>query len=309
MEKSHPSILITGINGFVGQSVAPFFVERGYEVVGAGRQEFRCDGVKFVPVSRIDRYTHWGEALKEVDVVLHLAGRAHKMNESPEDHHLYYETNVEGTVNLAEQAVKAGVKKFIFISSIKAMLSGACEEPLVETLPCRPHEPYGISKLKAELELRRLSEKTAMKLVILRPPLIYGPGVKGNLASLIRIVRRLPFLPFGGITNRRSLLGVKNLASAIDAVIHAEIADGKTYLVADGEEISTSELVKRLITVFNPSARLIDLPGWLWHAGNALPVFSAKIARLTGSLPVDVNLLMRETGWRAPFSMIEQLKN
>lgn len=309
MENSRPRILLTGINGFVGHSVAPFFVERGYEVIGAGRREFKCDGVKFVPISRIDRYTHWGAALPGVDVVIHLAGRAHKMKEAPEDHHLYYETNVEGSVNLAEQAIKAGVKKFIFISSIKAMLSGACEEPLVESLPCRPHEPYGISKLKAELELRKLSENTAMKLVILRPPLIYGPGVKGNLASLIRIVRGMPFLPFGGIVNRRSLLGVKNLASAIDAVIHAEIADGKTYLVADGEEISTSELVKRLITVFNPSARLIDLPAWLWHAGSVLPVFSAKIARLTGSLPVDANLLMQETGWRAPFSMIEQLKS
>ena len=105
MENSRPRILLTGINGFVGHSVAPFFVERGYEVIGAGRREFKCDGVKFVPVSRIDRYTHWGAALKGVDVVIHLAGRAHKMKEAPEDHHLYYETNVEGSVNLAEQEI------------------------------------------------------------------------------------------------------------------------------------------------------------------------------------------------------------
>ncbi|HMM59939.1 MAG TPA: NAD-dependent epimerase/dehydratase family protein, partial [Candidatus Rifleibacterium sp.] len=144
MENSRPRILLTGINGFVAHSVAPFFVERGYEVIGAGRREFKCDGVRFVPVSRIDRYTHWGAALTGVDVVIHLAGRAHKMKESPEDQHLYYETNVEGSVNLAEQAIKAGVKKFIFVSSIKAMFSGASEEPLIESLPCRPHEPYGL---------------------------------------------------------------------------------------------------------------------------------------------------------------------
>lgn len=309
MENSRPRILLTGINGFVGHSVAPFFVERGYEVIGAGRREFKCDGVKFVPVSRIDRYTHWGDALNGVEVVIHLAGRAHKMKESPEEHHLYYETNVEGTVNLAEQAIKAGVRKFIFISSLKAMLSDAHEEPLTEKFTCCPSEPYGLSKLKAEIELRKLTEKAGMKLVVLRPPLIYGPGVKGNLASLIKLVRRLPFLPFGGINNRRSLLGVKNLASAIDTVMQAEIANGKTYMVADGEEISTSELVKRLISVFNPSARLIDLPDWLWKAFSALPFFSAKIARLTGSLPVDATLLKRETGWSAPFSMVEQLKN
>ncbi|MDD3148379.1 MAG: NAD-dependent epimerase/dehydratase family protein [Candidatus Riflebacteria bacterium] len=309
MENPHPRILITGVNGFVGHSVAPFFAQRGYEVIGAGRRELKCEGVRAVAVSRIDRYTHWGDALADVDVVIHLAGRAHKMNESPVDHHLYYETNVEGTVNLAEQAVKAGVKKFVFISSIKAMFSGACEEPLVESLPCRPHEPYGISKLKAEYELQKLSEKTYMKLIILRPPLIYGPGVKGNLSSLIKIIRHLPLLPFGGITNRRSLLGVKNLASAIDAVIQSDQADNKTFLVADGEDISTSELVKRLAEVFNPSARLIDLPGWLWHLANNLPLLSEKISRLTGSLTVNAAFLTQVTGWRAPFSMIEQLKN
>jgi nucleoside-diphosphate-sugar epimerase len=309
MENSHPRILLTGINGFVGHSVAPFFVERGYEVIGAGRREFKCDGVRFVPVSRIDRYTHWGAALNGVDVVVHLAGRAHRMKESPEEQHLYYETNVEGSVNLAEQAIKAGVKKFIFISSIKAMFSGACEEPLVESLPCRPHEPYGLSKLKAELELQKMTEKTAMKLVILRPPLIYGPGVKGNLASLIKIIRRMPVLPFGGIANRRSLLGVKNFASAMEVAIQSEAVNGKTYLIADGEEITTTELVRRLIGVFNPSARLIDIPGWIWRAGCAIPWLSEKIARLTGSLPVDATLFTRDTGWKAPFSMMEQLRS
>jgi len=308
MEKSHPQILITGISGFVGQSVAPFFVERGYDVVGAGRQEFSCDGVKFVPISRIDRYTHWGEALKGIEVVIHLAGRAHRMKESPEEHHLYYEVNLEGTINLAEQAIKAGVKKFVFISSIKAMISDAHNEPLTESFPCNPLEPYGLSKLKAEIELLKLSQNSDMKVVILRPPLIYGPGVKGNLASLIRLVRRLPVLPLGGIHNRRSLLGVKNLASAMETVINSDIANGKTYLITDGEEISTSELVRRLSIVFNPDCRIVAIPQWLWRVGECIPFVKHKVVRLTGSLPLDSTLFISETGWQAPFSMVEQLK-
>lgn len=299
--------MITGATGFAGSTVAPWMVEHGYRVIAAGRHSPEISGVEFSPISKIDSYTIWTGALAGVDVVIHLAGRAHQMNENTDDHQLYFETNLDGSVNLAQQAVKAGVKTFIFISSIKAMLSTSHDEPLSESFPCNPLEPYGMSKLKAEIELRKIAAAAGMKLVILRPPLIYGPGVKGNLASLIRLVRRLPFLPLGGLANRRSLLGVKNLASAIEAVMLSEAAAGKTYLVSDGEEISTSELVTRLANAYNPSCRIISLPGWFWKLTGRLPVLALKIAKLTGSLPVDSSLITSETGWKAPYSMAEQL--
>jgi nucleoside-diphosphate-sugar epimerase len=300
-------ILMTGVTGFVGKTVAPFLVERGHIIVCAGRNSPEIQGVEFSAVSKIDRYTQWKTSLTGVDAVVHLAGRAHQMNDSAEEQHLYYETNVEGTVNLAQQAAAAGVEKFVFISSIKAMLSSSHDVALTESFPCNPLEPYGMSKLKAEIELRKISETTGMKVVILRPPLVYGPGVKGNLASLVRLVHRLPALPLGGISNRRSLLGVKNLASAIEAVLISSAADGRTYLVSDGEEISTSELVARLAEVYNPSCRIWALPSIFWKIAGRLPGLTLKVARLTGSLPIDSSLITREIGWKAPFSMREQL--
>lgn len=308
MNNRKPTIFITGVTGFVGANIAAYFMERGYHVIGAARHKPDDARIEFRAISKLDRYTFWDEALKGADIVVHLAGRAHKMHETSEEKHLYYETNVEGTVNLAQNAIKAGVKKLIFISSIKAMLSDAHEEPLTESFVCKPAEPYGISKLKAEIELRKISETSGLPLVILRPPLIYGPGVKGNLASLIRLVRRIPVLPLGGISNRRSLLGVMNLASAIEAVIDSDSANGKTFLVSDGEEISTSELVKRLAVAYNPGCRIISLPAWIWKLGARVPGLAGKFLRLCGSLPVDSGLITREIGWKPPYTMSEQLK-
>lgn len=302
------TILLTGVTGFAGRSVAAYFLDRGYRVIGASRRAPDDHRIEFRPVSSIDRYTCWSDALKDVDVIVHLAGRAHQMRESVDSHHFYFETNLDGTLNFATQAAEAGIKKFIFISTIKAMLSDAHEEALTEAFPCNPIEPYGMSKLKAEIELHKISQKYGMALVILRPPLMYGPGVKGNMASLIRLVRRLPLLPLGGLTNRRSLLGVKNFASAIEAVMNTEVANGKTYLLSDGEEISTSELVKRLTEVFNPACKIMSLPPLFWKIGAKIPGLAPKLARLSGSLPIDSSLITKETGWNAPFLMQEQLK-
>jgi len=306
MEKSL-KIMMTGVTGFVGQTAAPWFVEHGYHVIAASRHAPEISGVEFCPISKINSFTHWGDAVAGVDVVVHLAGRAHQMNESADDQQLYFETNLDGSVNLAQQAVKAGVKTFVFISSISAMLTTSHDEPLNESFACNPVHPYGLSKFKAEIELQKIAAASDMKLVILRPPLIYGPCVKGNLASLIRLVRRMPCLPLGGLTNRRSLLGVKNMASAIEAVILSEVAAGKIYLVSDGEEISTSELVARLAKAYNPSCRIFSMPDWLWNLARRLPGFNLRVAKLTGSLPVDSSLITREIGWKAPFSMAEQL--
>lgn len=309
MSNCKPTILMTGVTGFAGKSIAAYFLERGYKVIGASRQQPDDERIEFRPISKLDRYTFWDEALKGIDVVVHLAGRAHQMRETSDEQYLYYETNVEGTVNLATQAAKAGVKKFIYISSIKAMLGTAHEEPLTEGFVCNPTEPYGLSKYKAEIELHKIARTQGLPTVILRPPLIYGPDVKGNMASLIGLVRKMPFLPLGGLANRRSLLGVKNFASAIETVMNSDVANGKTYLLSDGEEISTSELVSRLASVFNPDCRIVALPAWVWKIALKLPLFGLKVAKLAGSLPVDSSLITRETGWKPPYTMIEQLSS
>ncbi len=305
---NNSKVLITGATGFVGRSVLPFLTARGFMVVGAGRSPFQHEGAKHICIGNIDGHTDWKGALEGVEVVIHLAARAHQMGETRDELHLYKEINFEGTVNLARQSVLAGVRKFIFISSIKAMISDAHAEPLTESFSCNPLEPYGISKLMAERELINIAGSTGMRVVILRPPLIYGPGVKGNMESLIGLVKRFPVLPLAGIENRRSLLGVKNLASAIETAVVSERADGKTFLVTDGEEISTSELVRRLASVFNPSCRLVRLPQWLWHWAEKVPFLASRVMKLSGSLPVDSSYFTRVTGWKAPYSMLEQLK-
>lgn len=302
-----PKILITGATGFAGSNLSTWFLDRGYQVVAPCRSQPVDERLEYYKISRIDRYTFWDDFLRGVDTVVHLAGRAHQLHERADSHHLYYETNVEGTVNLALQAARNGVRRFIFISSIKAMISDASETALSEKTPCNPLEPYGLSKLKAEIELRKISAETGMQLVILRPPLIYGPGVKGNFASLQRLVQKLNILPLGGLTNRRSLLAVKNLASAVETALHSDKAAGQTYLLSDGEEISTSELSARLAAVFNPACRIVTLPRWLWRVGAWLPLVVHKLARLDGSLPVDSSLFTSETGWKPVVSMQEQL--
>ena len=298
---------MTGTSGFAGGNIAAWFLHRDYRIIAPGRTRPTDNRLEFHQISRIDRYTFWEDMLKDTDVVIHLAGRAHQMREKPDSYHLYFETNFDGTVNLARQAAKQGVKRFIFVSSIKAMISDACETALTENAPCNPLEPYGQSKLKAEIELKKISEETGMELVILRPPLIYGPGVKGNFESLVRLVKNFSILPLGGLTNRRSLLAVDNLASAVETAMLSEKTPGKTYLLSDGEEISTTELVTRIAAVFNPACRIVSVPKWIWRLCSRLPILSLKIARLEGSLSVDSSHFTTDTSWQPITCMQEQL--
>ncbi len=308
MNKMTQKILITGVTGFAGSAVASWFLDRGCRVIGPARRPPVDPRVEFHQIARIDRYTHWAEFLKGADVVIHLAARAHQMSETGDNSQAYQDTNVEGTENLARQALDAGVRRFIMVSSVKAMLSGATEVPLSEDMTARPAEPYGISKLKAEIELMNLARDRGLQPTIFRPPLMYGPGVKGNMASLIKLVQRLKYLPLGGIENQRSLLAVKNLASAIEAAINNPVSIGKTYLLSDGEQISTSELTRRLARFFNPGCSVVSLPGWLWRALGKVPLIAGKMEKLTGSLPVDSSLFECELCWKPPFTMQQQLE-
>lgn len=308
MEQSKPRLLITGTTGFAGSSVSSWFLDRGYEVVAPSRRPPADSRLKFCQITALDGSTRWLKILHNVDVVIHLAARAHQVNDGAAAESLYYQTNVDATENLARQALEVNVKRFIFISSTKAMLGSSSTTELNEQMPARPADPYGISKYKAEMALGQLAAEQGLALTILRPPLMYGPAVKGNMASLIKLVQKLPWLPLGGIANRRSLLGIMNLASAIEAVINNPRALGKTYLVSDGEQISTSELTRRLASVFNPGCRIAQMPAWFWRFMTRLPLVAAKIDRLTGCLAVNSSLIERELSWKPPFSMEQQLK-
>ncbi len=301
-------ILITGVTGFAGRAVAAWLLKKGYKVVGSSRMEISHAGFPVFSVLDLKEQTDWKSALEDVEVVVHLAARAHQMADGQDAAILYHEANVIGTEVLAMQAAEAGVRHFICISSTKAVITTSTCEILSEDTPCKPLDPYGVAKYQAELAVAKIACETGMAYTVLRPPLMYGPEVKGNMASLISLIRRLPFLPLGGISNSRSLLAVKNLASIIETVILNEKAYGKTYMISDGEKISTSELARILAEVFNPRCHIINMPGFFWNAFRKLPLICERVDRLTGSLAVDSSLIERELGWKPVVSMEEQLQ-
>lgn len=308
MNSQAKTVLITGVTGFSGRYLADFLLRQGYRVIGACRKMPSDSRIEFFQISNLDGYTHWEPALQQVGAVIHLAARVHQMRDRPENEHLYFSTNVDATISLAQQAAAVGVGKFIYASSVKAMGEGGDGLIYDEKTVCRPEDAHGRSKFKAEVELEKISVKSGLPVVILRPPLMYGPGVKGNMAGLIRLVRRLPFLPLAGIENRRSFLGVGNFAAAVQAVLESERVDSGTYLLSDGESISTSELVNRMIEVFSPGCRNIALPQWFWKIMRRVPLAKARVERLTGSLAVDSSAFCRDLGWVPPFTMQKQFE-
>jgi len=300
------TVLITGVTGFAGSYLADYLLNRGYRVIGATRSPLNDSRIEEYRISSLDRYTEWGPALSKADFVVHLAGRAHKMKDKPENQHLYFEINVDATVNLAQQAAAARVGKFVFASSVKAMGEGGAGVIYSEESGCFPEDAYGRSKLKAEMELQKISAENQMSAVILRPPLMYGPGVKGNMDSLIRLIKRLPVVPLGGLHNRRSFLALHNFSSAVEATLVSSEINRGVYLLSDGEAISTSELVNRMIKVFSPGCRNLELSEKFWRKMSILPFAGSKLKRLTGSLEVDSRAFCRELGWQPPVSMMEQ---
>ncbi|MGM0601666.1 MAG: NAD-dependent epimerase/dehydratase family protein, partial [Candidatus Rifleibacteriota bacterium] len=284
---SKKKVLITGISGFAGNHLARHLIRNDFKVIGASRTDPQIDNVKFYPIGDLKDGFDWPQILSGVDYVVHLANRAHKMNDRPENEHLYFKINVDATLNLARQAAGQGVKKFVFISSVKAAGEETDEKSLSENMPCTPSDAYGRSKLQAEQQLEKLAVRSDMAVVSLRPPLMYGPGVKGNMASLIKLVKTMPILPLGGIKNRRSFIGIGNFSSAIEAVIMCEKQVSGIYYISDDMTVSTSKLVDLLIKAFSPSTRNLALPESFWYYLNKIPLIKEKTRRLTGSLEVD----------------------
>lgn len=305
-------VLLTGCTGFVGRSVLNRLCEEGMHVIACSRAE-NMDvprGARYLSVSGLDFNTDWKLALDGRAVVIHSAARVHVMHDKSSDSIAEFRTvNVDGTLNLARQAAGLGVKRFIFISSIKVNGEGTLVgEPYRADVQPAPVDPYGISKMEAEQGLRSLAAETGMEVVIIRPTLVYGPGVKANFLNMMRWLHKGVPLPFGAIHNQRSLVALDNLVDLIVTCIEHPAAANQTFLVSDGEDISTTELLRRMGTALGRPVRLLQVPSWLLKTGAALLGKQTLSQRLCGSLQVDISKTRELLNWTPPVSVDESLR-
>lgn len=305
-------ILVTGATGFVGKALVRSLVERGVEVrVGVRRMPDDLPSqVQAVTVADMDRSTDWHEALHGIERVVHAAARVHVMAENAADPLAEFRrVNVESTLNLAQQAAAVGVRRFVFLSSVKVNGELTPEgRALTEADPPSPSDPYGVSKNEAEMGLRQIAAQSAMEVVIIRPPLVYGPGVKANFAALVGAVKRGWPLPLGAINNKRSLVALDNLVDFIETCLFHPKAGNETFLVSDGNDLSTAELVRGLARWAGKPDRLFSLPTWMLVAVGAALRKSDAVQRLTGSLQVDIAKARKLLDWIPPISPDEGLK-
>jgi nucleoside-diphosphate-sugar epimerase len=305
---------VTGATGFVGAALCHKLHESGASVKAAYRQSGGSPhfswGVTPVPIGPIGPECKLSEVLQGVDTVLHLAARAHVMREIATDPIAEFRAvNTIGTETLARQAADVGVRRFVYLSSIKVNGENtAVDTSFTEADPHRPRDPYGISKSEAELALHRVARETGMEIVIVRPPLVYGPGVKGNFLTMLRALRRGIPMPFGAVANRRSLVYLENLADALVLCATHPAATGETYLVSDGEDISTPELLRKLCEPLGIPLWLLPVPASVLRIGGTILGKSGAIERLLGSFIVDSGKIRRELGWTPPFTLTEGLQ-
>lgn len=304
-------VLVTGANGFVGKELVSCLVQNGANVTACARLNniHMFKEVKQV-IHTIDSGTDWKTDLANIDVVIHLAARVHVMNDSELNPlACFREINTSGTLNLARQASDAGVKRFIFISSIKVngeiTSSDSSFSPDDSFIPT---DPYGLSKYEAEQQLLKLVKETGMEVVIIRPPLVYAIGVKGNFASLIKWMQRGVPLPFGAIHNQRSLVALDNLVNFIIHCIDHPKAANEIFLISDGEDVSTTELLQKVASAFGKKALLLPVPVSLMTFAAKLLGKADMATRLFGSLQVDSSKARDLLGWKPVITMDEQLK-
>lgn len=311
------TVLVTGATGFVGQHYVRFAASRYAKVIGLSRREMAAtEGVVWKRVENLNDRVGLRRALEGVDTVVHLAGRVHLGERKGRDSwRLYQQVNVEGTAALLEEARAAGVRRFAYTSTVKVMGPGA-DNPLKEDAPARPADAYGTTKLEAET-LVRFAASGGFRTVVLRLPLVYGPGVKANMLRLFAWVDRGLPLPFGSIENLRSFLYVGNLTYAIETALR--VADrGNIYFVSDGEDVSTNGLIRAIGRSLGKEPRLVRFPVRILktvaHIGDGLarvapfPLTSGVLTRLAESLTVDISRFRHEANYAPPFSMADGLK-
>lgn len=302
--RARPRVAVTGANGFIGSAAVQACSQAGLDVVPIVRHGKIGDGAR--GVGDIGASTQWREALQGIDVVIHAAALAHGRGRSADE---YTEVNVRGTRRLARQAAECGVRRLVFLSSVGVLGAETPQRPFVETDPVAPHNPYARAKAQAETALREVAEATGIEIVIVRPPLVHGPRAPGNFGRLVRWVERGVPLPLGAIEhNRRSIVGRANLADFLVVCATHPDAPGNVFLVADDEDLSTADLLRRTAHAMNRPARLWPMPaGVLRWAAKA--VGKGEMAdQLLGSLQVDINRAREVLGWNPPVSMDEGLR-
>ena len=308
-------VLLTGATGFIGAAVAPSLIEKGYKVRALVREKFhKVDNSVEQVICDLGNLNDLSpNVFTDIDCVIHLAGRAHVMNESASDAlSVYRRSNCEFTLNLAHLCSKLGVKRFVFLSSIKVngeMTSvGSSFKPESGFAAI---DPYGISKYEAEKGLLELASRSGMEVVIIRPPLVYGPNVKGNLASMISWVRKGVPLPFGLIENKRSLIALDNLVDFILLCADrksSSSAANQVFVLSDEEDVSTSILLRRIAKAYGVKSRLVPVPVSLMRLAAMLLGRTDLADRLFGNLQVDSSKSRDLVGWQPKCTMEEQLQ-
>jgi UDP-glucose 4-epimerase len=302
-------VLVTGATGFVGPALVEALLAAGHRVrVALRRDAALLPGVEYTMTGGVGPATDWRPALLGISAVVHLAARAHVTETGADALERFRAVNSAGTRHLAEAAAAAGVRRFVFLSSVKAMgESSPRDRALTEADTPAPEDAYGISKREGEIALLDVAASSGLEPVILRAPLVYGPGVKGNFLRLMRLVDRGIPLPFGAVANRRSLVARANLAAALALCLRHPDAAGETFLVADGEDLSTPELIRRLARALERPARLFPLPPALLSRVGRLIGREPEIARLTGDLAIDSGTIRARLGWQPVVAVDEAL--
>lgn len=305
-------ILVTGATGFVGRRLIHLMAgntHRNLTAAVRGQARFRGP-VRQSPVRELSAETDWSNALQNVDLVIHLAARVHIMQENASNPLAEFRrTNVEGTRALATQAARLGVKRFIFISTVKVNGEFTQQDaPFKAEDEPSPKDPYGQSKAEAEEVLRSIAAETGMEVVIIRPPLIYGPGVKANFAAMMNWLNRGIPLPLGHTENARSLLALDNLVDLIITCLDHPNAANQTFLASDGEDVSTTQLLQKMAAALGKKARLVPVPPALMRLGAKLGRREDIYQRLFGSLQLDIRHTRETLDWTPPLSLDEGLQ-
>jgi nucleoside-diphosphate-sugar epimerase len=303
-------ILVTGASGFIGRALIPLLIHSGHEVIATSRDpNSEIPGATVHPIAELGPDTYWHEALRGVEAVIHLAARVHVMSDNaPDPMAENRRINTEGTRKLAKDAATAGVHHFIFMSTIKVNGETTDVEPFRAYDIPAPKDPYAIAKLEAEEALLKEVRYSDMRAAIIRPPLVYGPGVKGNFISLLNLCGKGWPLPVGSINNRRSLVYVGNLVDMVHRLIEEPPSTTGVYLCRDPQDVSTPELFRKVSWALGIKPLIIPFPLSLLRLGAALSGKTAAISRLTESLYVDDRPTRTDLDWTPPFSMLKGLK-
>ena len=312
IQRKYNKILVTGSNGFVGRALCPALRYGGYDVLGSVRNKsLAMAGQNYIVVEGLDSNTQWRHALEGCDAVVHLAGRAHILNDNTGDSLAAFRlTNTQGTLNLAEQAAECGVSRFIFLSSIGVNGAVTSGLPFSSDDSPSPHSPYAVSKLEAEIGLLGIAKRTSLDVVIIRPPAIYGENAPGNFGMIEKFIKYGIPLPVGSIANKRSLVAIENIVSFIAVCIEHQKAANELFLISDNDDLSTLEVVEIMGKLIGKKPNTIKLSlGFLWFIFVLLGKQKAGVS-LMSDLQLDIGRSQELLEWSPPFSprvLIESL--